>query len=366
MSEDGLTPVARSRYLTGRFDLAAGDPIEHLRRIGTRIGRPAVAIATDDGAAVLLAERGHELGGLFLLSRVAPDLPRTLASKRGMFELCREHGIPTPETVFPTTVDELVSQARELTYPVVAKNIEPWARPEAQRVKCTTIIATERDLLDRFAGMPDLTGLLLQEYIPHEHSDDWFVALHGTAASVPAVTFVGQKARAWPPRGGVTADGRAAANPALAQLTTTLVKEIGWQGLASLDWRHDRRDGRFVLVDFNVRVGAQFRCGQTESGLDVVRAAHLDLTGRMVPASPQDYSRRLVVGNLLLPTLVGERLAHLPPAPPVPPRYRTERAWWSAGDPVPGAVMLVRGLRSVAASMFDNWQTWRRRRRTGG
>jgi predicted ATP-grasp superfamily ATP-dependent carboligase len=250
-----------------------------------------------------------------------------------------------------------------LTFPVIAKNVEPWTPRPRQHVKCTTIIHDERDLLDRFRDATDLTGLLLQEYIPHDQSEDWVVALHSNAAAVPEVQFVAQKVRAWPPRSGVTADGRATPNPTLAAITTTFVKEIGWQGPAWLDWRLDLRDGRYLLVDFNVRLGAGFRCGQTESGVDTVRALHLDLTGRSVPTSGQDYSRRLVVGNLLAPTLVGEHIAHVPPPPPPPSGSHTERAWFAADDPVPAIIMLVRGIRPVAAAMMDNWNNWRRRER---
>jgi hypothetical protein len=89
---------------------------------------------------------------------------------------------------------------------------------------------------------------------------------------------------------------------------------------------------------------------------------HLHLTGRHLPPTPQDFTRRLVVGNLLLPTLVGERIARVPPPPPPPATASTERAWLAADDPVPGLVMLTRGARSVAAALSDNWRTWRLRR----
>jgi D-aspartate ligase len=368
ITEDPYTPVARSRYLTGRFawpTVGTEKPeqiVDRLLRIGARIGRPTVAIATDDAAAVLLAEHADALRPQFLLPRVPPDLPRTLANKEGMYELCLRASVPTPRTSFPSTVSEAVKYARELTYPVVAKNTEPWTPRAGQLVKCTTVIADEHELLQRFDGLPSLNGLLLQEYIPHEESEDWFVGVHASAGA--ALRFVGRKARAWPPRSGVTADGRATPNATLSELTARFVEEIGWQGPASMDWRLDLRDGRYLLVDFNVRVGAQFRCGQTENGVDLVRAVHLDLTGRRVPAVAQDYTRRILVGNLLLPSLVGERVSRLPRPPRPRNGSRTERAWIAADDPVPAVIMLTRGARSVAASMSDTWRTWRLRRRT--
>src|SRR5262249_30275198 len=81
-------------------------------------------------------------------------------------------------------------------------------------------------------------------------------------------------------------------NPEVAALAERFCEEIGFRGIADLDWRLDLRDGRYKLVDFNPRVGNQFRLFETEAGIDVVRAMHLDLTGRPVPPGGQPVPRR--------------------------------------------------------------------------
>jgi predicted ATP-grasp superfamily ATP-dependent carboligase len=50
-----------------------------------------------------------------------------------------------------------------------------------------------------------------------------------------------------------------------------------------LDYRLDLRDGEYKLLDFNPRLGAQFRLFTDDTGVDVAVAAHLDLTGREIP-----------------------------------------------------------------------------------
>ena len=81
----------------------------------------------------------------------------------------------------------------------------------------------------------------------------------------------------------MTACAYTASNPQLAALATRLCERVGYCGIADLDFRYDRRDGRYKLVDFNPRTGAQFRLFENAAGVDVVRALHLDLTGRPVP-----------------------------------------------------------------------------------
>ncbi|MEV8511762.1 hypothetical protein [Dactylosporangium sp. NPDC051484] len=373
ITEDRLTPIALSRYVAGRFvwpDSAwheTGRLVENLCAIGRSLGRPAVAVATDDEAAVLLAEHADTLGEYFLLPRVTPSLPRRLASKRGLFELCAANDVPTPHTVFPTSREDLLRFADELTFPVVAKNVAPWTRLRSPAVPTTTVVSSGRELLDRFAGLDDLSGVLLQEYIPHEQAEDWFVHAYCDEGSATAPSFVGRKAYAWPPGRGCTADARAERNQALSDLTERFCKEVGYRGVNDLDWRYDRRDGRFKLVDFNPRVGAQFRFGQTEDGVDVVRALHLAMTGRTVPAGDQDYSRRLIVENLYAPARVLHRLARLPAAPPSSaPQVRSHGAWLEASgrDPLPVLAMVLRfGGQAVAAVLRG---VYRRVRRLAG
>ena len=54
-------------------------------------------------------------------------------------------------------------------------------------------------------------------------------------------------------------------------------------------------------------MGAQFRLFESAAGIDVVRARHLDLTGRAVPGAGQRPDRRFTVENIDLPALLAYR-----------------------------------------------------------
>jgi predicted ATP-grasp superfamily ATP-dependent carboligase len=72
---------------------------------------------------------------------------------------------------------------------------------------------------------------------------------------------------------------------------------IGFRGLADLDLRFDPRDAQYKLLDFNPRLGAQFRLFTTGTGVDVARAAYLDLTGQPAAAGEMTRGRRFLVEN---------------------------------------------------------------------
>src|SRR5262249_50302685 len=112
ITQPRLTPAPASPDCTAAFVWRATgleEPAElaaQLCDVGESIGRPAVVIPVDDEAAVLVAEHQAELSSRFLFPRVQPRLPRRLASKPGLFDLCMAHGVPAPASVTPATFDE--------------------------------------------------------------------------------------------------------------------------------------------------------------------------------------------------------------------------------------------------------------------
>lgn len=358
VTEDRFTPAAVSRYLRGRFvwpTTGAEEPerlVDGLLSIGSRLAgeRRPVLLATDDEAAVLVAEHTAVLSERFLLPDIPPDLPRRLADKHGLHQLCRTHGVPSPATALPASVDTLLAAAATIGYPVVLKNAKPWARLQQPAVASTTVVADEGELRAIAAGWPSMPSVLVQAYVPRGEGgedSDWIVGVHcpATPTTGPLV-FTGVKVRSWPAHSGVTTRAFAAANPELARLTADFCAAIGFRGIGDLDWRFDRRTGLYTLLDFNPRVGAQFRLFETEAGVDVVRALHLDLSGRPVPVGTQRFDRDLRVENLDLPAMVAYRGERRTPRP----QYTTtERAWLAVDDPLPAAVAAIRSGGPAAA-----------------
>jgi D-aspartate ligase len=352
--EHRLTPAALCRYTDGRFVHPStgfeqpAELVDALLAIGRSIGRRSVAVATDDEAALLLAEHADRLAECFLLPPVPPGLPRRLADKDSLHRLCLDHGVPTPHSRAPADRDALLATGRDLGYPLVLKNLEAWTRLRAPAVRHTTLVQDERELLAALPGH-STPSVLVQEYLPPDQAEDWITHLYCPADGSPPLVFTALKIRSWPPDAGVTTRARALRNPPLAEQAGEFCRRVGYRGVADLDWRFDRRDGRYKLVDFNPRTGAQFRLFETEDGVDVVRALHLDLTGRPLPPRTRQRARAYTVGQLDLASAAvwAWRERRLPPE--FRPRRSTERAWLCVDDPVPALAESVLFGGSVAS-----------------
>lgn len=368
ITEPGVTPTGASRYCAGRFVWRAtlpddpGQLVADLRDVGRQIGRPSVIVPVDDQSAVLVAEYAAELSEYFLFPQMRPGLPRRLASKSGLYELCREHGVPTPTTLVPSSAAEVTAFAATATFPVVVKNANVWDHGRRRTVGApipasssdTRVLYRPEDLLDLASPDGWERAVIIQDHIPAAQSEDWFVHLYCDANSDCNLLFTGLKVRSWPPTAGGTACGYSMSNPALAAMSEQFCKELGYIGIADLDWKLDLRDGQYKLLDFNPRFGNQFRLFETEAGIDVVRALHLDLTGRDVPRGQQVCHRRIVVGHVDIPARIayrrlGQRATSAHPASLMkrPKGTSTECAWLAADDPLPVLAMLSRVISLV-------------------
>jgi D-aspartate ligase len=346
ITEDRLTPAALSRYLTGRLSwpTTGSEPVEllgpGLRALTEGVGRRLIAIPTGDEAAVLVAEQGPQIEQL-VVSAMPVGLARTLASKRGLYELCRLHGIPTANAAFPASLADVFVYAEDGPFPIVVKNLDPFTRLSAPAVPSTTLVGTPAELVALARAWPDPPHVILQEQLPKDQAEDWIFHMYCNAQSECLAAFTGVKLRSWPPQAGVTAAAVIAPNDEVTELSTSFCRAIGYHGIGDLDWRFDRRDGRYKLLDFNPRVGAQFRLFETDAAVDVVRAMHLDLTGREVPSGRQIEGRRFYLEDLYPAAVIGRKRAAQ--VPKIPRRLvKPELGWFALDDPLPALSMAVR------------------------
>ena len=301
--EGPLAPAARSRYLhrahpwlTSRDDEAA--LLLELDRCGAAIGRKALLLCTDDIGALFVAEHAAALAGRFLLPEQPAQLPARVADKASLAAVCAELDIPHPQTCLPSGVEEAAEAVDRFGLPLVAKWSRPWRLHTAPGLRSTTLVHTREAAL-HLAEEQSRAGsrLVLQRYLPGGKGLDWFFHGYFDRSSTCLVGATGLKIQAWPPHAGLTAMGRWLPNPEVEQLAHRLGKELGYRGVLDLDLRRDPTTGRYHLLDFNPRLGAQFRLFTDDRRLDVVRAAHLDLSGRPVPALRPQYGRVLVAEN---------------------------------------------------------------------
>ncbi|WP_433856426.1 ATP-grasp domain-containing protein [Streptomyces kronopolitis] len=280
-------PVGRSRHLHRMHLRPAGPPapsvlLDLLRDLSEGLGRPAVLLPVDAPAALAAAPLAGRLLGRYLL----PGPPGRLTDPAELALLCRELGLPHPATAVPTGPRQAAEAAAGLGLPLVALWRHPWLRPPPAGLPGSTVVHTPDDArrlyerAERAGG-----GLLLRRPLPAGRDTDRF--FHGCFARGGRCLIggSGRTGRGRPWTGPATAGSRLA-HPEVESAALRLAGHLGHRGLLDLDFRRDA-DGRHHLLGAGVGPGARFRLfTDPSSGLDAVRALHLDLTGRIVPPVP--------------------------------------------------------------------------------
>ena len=351
--EDPLAPAARSRYLRGRWIWRSEPDDVHRVRTGLvtlakRIGRRSVLIPTDDAGAIFLAEHGSDLRQYFLFSDPPAGLPRQLAGKYTLYQRCRELGVPCAAAALPGTLRDARRFAEQSGFPLVAKLATPWQSKGAKKLRSTTVIRTHDDLTQTWRACDESGSgaLMLQEYVK---GWDYFFHAYCDTQSRCRPGFVGSKERSYPAQAGLTSLGRWVDNPDLHEQASELLARVGFRGIVDLDYRFDPRTGTYKLLDFNPRLGAQFRLFSDSAGVDVVVAAHLDLTGRQIPPGSPHLGRSFLVENYdPIAALAYRRLGLDLKSWVASLRRADELAWFARDDLAPFGLMCLRmGWRAL-------------------
>ncbi|KRR18570.1 hypothetical protein CQ14_24575 [Bradyrhizobium lablabi] len=353
--EDHFAPAALSKYLTGTFvwdtrDLPRSRLLEGLERIGRQLKRPTILVPTDDAGAILIAEEAVTLRQWFLFPDVRSDIPRSLADKSRLHALCKQLRVPCPQAISPRTISEVYEFGDTAAFPLVVKPSKPWLKP---RIK-TSIVHSPQELLDLYRRSEEQvrSNLLIQEYI--RDGEDWLFNGYCNATSECLVGFTGRKLRSFPPHLGCATLGRSVSNPALLRQAEALVKAIPYAGIMDVDYRFDKRDGQYKLLDFNPRIGAQFRLFEDSERIDVVRALYRDLTGVSVRKSPQIDGRVFVVEPHDFVTSMHHILRRGLSVKNWWQSFKGTRefAWFRWNDPVPFIMIWIRlAMESVAKAV---------------
>lgn len=338
-----------SRYCRGKYVWnIEGEPektISFLHGVAQRLQERPILITNGDVISLFVADHASELQKSFLLRMPDGKLARALSHKWEMFRLAKEYGVPTAETLLPTSrqeVEECMGQGL-FKFPVLLKGADSALLEKKTGVRMV-LAQTEREALEKYDVLadPERPNLMLQEYIPGDEDSFWLFHGYFNAESDCLIGLSGRKLRQCPAYTGMTSFGVLLKNPELENTAKRFLKAVGYQGIVSMDYRFDHRDGQYKMLDVNPRIGACFRLLQDRQGLDVLRAYYLDLIGHPLPQGEISEGRKWVVENNDLlcfnryrkdgQITFGKWLRSF--------RGTKETAWFAWDDPIPFLLML--------------------------
>lgn len=247
-----------SRYLT-RGVVRARDAdgfIEQLVALGAELG-PSCLFAVSENDITLLNTHRARLTGFTIMFADQARMDSVL-NKDQTYAAAARVGIRTPRTEQPASMADVERIKDGLRYPVVLK----WANPHevASRLSAaglaldkTHYCHSAQALLAYLAPYERACVYpLVQEYCAGYGLGQFVLMKDGQ----PHYTFQHRRLHEWPPEGGFSSMCESLPGTAHAEQmakSIALLRELRWEGIAMVEYRHDPATGESALMEVNGR-----------------------------------------------------------------------------------------------------------------
>lgn len=262
-SQYRVSMAGLSRYADQQHIASKDEPLAYVRRLND--------IFTAGGYDYLLPVGGWTSNALSMY-REDSDAPvdSVLPGKQAMataqdkwqtYELAKAVDVPVPETIAPTSLDDLHA-ARELDFPVIVKAPDESAPRFVERAKSMQELRRiVEQYHQQYASWP-----LIQQLVSGEGCGLFALYLNGTRHG----HYGHRRIREYPPSGGASACAVSVQDDQLTDLGTRLLDELDWHGPAMVEFK---RDGAGVphLLEINPKFWGSLDLGRY-SGLEFPRA----------------------------------------------------------------------------------------------
>ncbi len=240
-------------------------------------------LATGDEDALLVARHQDRLSGKYHFVSPSHDALEGIVNKARLYEAARAHDIPHPRFHVVRHAGDIDAAIAAVGAPCYVKPAlaHEWRRQRRGKLARAENDADLRRILLDFVAL-GLVAIPI-EIIPGGDGDVHSVCTYIDSRGHPVAWRTKRKIRQFPLNAGDGCAQEITEQPEVAELGLKLLAICGHRGPATVEFRRDPRDGRYVLMEINARtiLGQEMI---TRSGLDAPLLAWHDATGRPMPA----------------------------------------------------------------------------------
>ena len=217
--------------------------------------RQVVLLAATDAFATFLAYSRDLLDTRFSFLHPAPALTKALDNKFLFYRLCQEHNIPCPLSFAVQNERDYALVRKSVRFPCVVK--PPYSGDWSEDIGYKVQVVFSQQELDTLVEtvLSHDRALSIQDMIPGTTESIFFVGGLYDERSEPVKLYVGQKLLQHPLDVGSTCYARLRWNPEVVNLANAFAKRTGYSGLVDIEFKYDRRDGLYKIIEVNPRNG---------------------------------------------------------------------------------------------------------------
>lgn len=240
-----------------------------------------VLYPTREEIVAALSRAREQLGAFFRVPTPDWSTVQYAWDKRNTYTLAASLGIPTPRTWYPQENAELAELEDKLPLvikPAIKEHFFYATRAKAWRAD------TPGELQELFSQARALVGtgeIMLQELIPGDGRQQFsYCAFFKEGQALGSMVV--QRRRQHPREfGRASTYVESIELPELAEIATSFLRAIDYYGLVEMEFKYDRRDNTYKLLDVNARTWGYHSLGE-RAGVDFSTMLFADQLGEIV------------------------------------------------------------------------------------
>jgi len=284
----------RSRYCRAEV---CPDPLDQpdalvrfLRHQVSHGSQKVVLLPTSDAFFLFLSRHRVQLADKFLMNLPSVEVAESVVNKRRLYELAAANDTAFPKSYFPATYDEALGIKDSLRYPAFIKPYwgHQWRAYFGGQHKGFKVQSPDEFLVRFREVLESGHSALVQSYITSPDDNLFSLSLYVSQEGEVLAAFPRRQVRQYPPNSGTVTLAISERDPELVADGTRFCQSIGYRGIVGLEYKRDREDNKYKLLDFNPRLMLSDML-TAYCGINLPLLQYLDLTGQR-PAPRREYT----------------------------------------------------------------------------
>lgn len=256
--------------------------VEQVGVLASELGTRAVLFPTRDHDIHFISRFRDRLDRQFILPPADPDSLAQILDKTRLFEAAKAANVAVPVSVTVRSATER-ERARDLRYPCICKPVfgSQWRKKgvwDAVGRRKAVKVDTYDEFVNLHARLESLDPLVIvQQWIEGGDSELLIVGAYCNSNFEMSAFFTARKLLQEPPLIGTGIVVEALPIAGIEAPARALLRALRFNGVAEVEFKRDRRDGRIYLIEVNPRHWDQHRVGAL-AGVDVTEVAYRDAT----------------------------------------------------------------------------------------
>jgi D-aspartate ligase len=256
--------------------------VDTLLALGQHLGLEGwVLFPTREETVAALSRHRARLEQLYRVPTADWEVVRWAWDKRNTYSRAQDLGIATPRTWYPRSPDEVAEAEGDPPFvvkPAIKEHFFYATKAKAWRAESREQL---RELVGRALDVIGSPEVMVQELVPGDGRHQFaYCALFKDGRALAKMTC--RRRRQHPPEFGRASTYVETVDvPELEQTSERFLRDIGYYGLAELEYKLDPRDSTWKLLDVNARTWGYHTLGE-RAGVDFPALLFADQLGERV------------------------------------------------------------------------------------